>query len=341
MTQLIPAFSSGSTPFDVLDADDPSAEAFASAGWLEPLDDALEPHFWSDSPPSMIGATRTWNQIGGKTYRIYHNWELGYFWNRKDVLDALHLKVPTTWDELVMVGKAAAQKKHMWGFADAVSKPGLTFVYLAYIVAQAGGKLYEFDERTRRGFQFAHDLIYKHQIFPKAALTWTYDQLNAAYTGSRLLTMREWTFFWDVSKAQKQWYNLSKVHITLPPAGPGGAKTWAGGWGWTIPKFTKNKEAAKEFIRFITSRRNAPRLARASSFFVTSRHSVMDVLGNQGITRYMKLYTDKGAVTPRPHTKQAAKAETIIDDIGQAYLTNQIDLNTAMQQGKQRVTALR
>jgi hypothetical protein len=55
----------------------------------------------------------------------------------------------------------------------------------------------------------------------------------------------------------------------------------------------------------------------------------------------MKLYTEKGAVTPRPYTQQSAKAETVVDDVGQGYLTNQMDLDTAMQQGKQRIAALR
>jgi len=215
------------------------------------------------------------------------------------------------------------------------------FVYMAYLTAQAGGNLYQFDEATARAFQFAHDLIYQHEVFPRDALTWTYDQLNSAYMGDKLLTMREWTFFWDVSQGQKEWYKPEKVHIVLPPAGPGGSKTWAGGWGWAIPKFTRNMEAAKTFFKWITSKENAPRLAKASAFFVTSRNSVMSVMGNEGILRYMKLYTEQNAVAPRPYTKQSIKAETVVDDVAQAYLTNQIDLKTAMEQGKQRLATLR
>jgi hypothetical protein len=66
----------------------------------------------------------------------------------------------------------------------------------------------------------------------------------------------------------------------------------------------------------------------------------MSELGGEGITQYMKLYTDRGVVTPRPYHKQSAKAESIIDEIGQAYLTNQIDLDQAMAQGRQSIAAL-
>ena len=128
MTQLIPALSSGTTPFDVDDVDDPASEAFIAAVWLEPLDEALKPNFWNDFPPSMLDATKTWNQSGGETFRIYHNRELGYFWYRKDILDDLGLSVPQTWDDLVNVGKEARARKQMWGFADAAAKPVLTFV---------------------------------------------------------------------------------------------------------------------------------------------------------------------------------------------------------------------
>jgi multiple sugar transport system substrate-binding protein len=341
MTKLIPAFSSGTTPYDVVDVGDPDGEAFIRGGWLESLDSVLSADFWDDFSPSMKESTATWSQVDGKTYRIYHNWELGYFWNRKDILGGLNLEIPTTWDELVEVGTKAKQREQMFGFADAASKPGLMFVYLAYLTAQAGGNLYEFDEGTRNAFKFAHDLIYEHEIFPKEALTWSYDQLNASYTGDKLLTMREWTFFWDVAAGQKQWYKPEKANVSLPPAGPGGAKTWAGGWGWSVPKFTEKKEAALEFIKFISSKENAPRLAKANSFFATARNSVLQELGNEGILQYMKLYTEKGAVTPRPYTQQSAKAETVVDDVGQGYLTNQMDLDTAMQQGKQRIAALR
>ena len=36
----------------------------------------------------------------------------------------------------------------------------------------------------------------------------------------------------------------------------------------------------------------------------------------------------------------ASKAESVVDDIGQAYLTNQMDLDTAMTEGKKRINAL-
>jgi ABC-type glycerol-3-phosphate transport system substrate-binding protein len=339
LTQLVPAFNSGTTPYDVLDADDPSGAAFVAGNWFEPLDDALGDGFTADLTPGMAEAMKTWNTKDGKTYRIYHNWEIGYNWLRSDILAKQGLSAPKSWDELISVGTALKQKTGMYAFADAASKPGLTFVYLAYLTAQAGGDLYKFDDGTRRAFEFARQLI-DRQLFPKEALTWTYDQLNSAYMGDKLLSMREWTFFDGVAKANTGWVKPEKVEIVAPPAGPGGAKTWAGGWGYAVPKAGKKKAQAKEFVKFMTSNDVAVRLAEASSFFVTARTSVLGKLGGAGITKAMKEYSEAGYVSPRPFHPQAARAETVIDDIGQAYLTGQLSLDAAMAEGAKRIAAL-
>ncbi|HEY1617443.1 MAG TPA: extracellular solute-binding protein [Streptosporangiaceae bacterium] len=340
LTQVIPAFNSGTSPYDVMDTDDPSTGALVGAGWLSPLDSALNQTFWNDLTPGMTSASKTWNSKDGKTYRVYHNWDMGYYWLRGDLLTAHHLTAPTTWDELVSTGTELKAKTGMYAFADAASKPGLTFVYLAYLAAQAGGQLYQFDDGTAQAFQFAHDLIYKHQIFPKDAITWTYDQLNSSYLTNKVMSMREWTFFWDTATADKSWYKPAKIDITAPPAGPGGHKTWAGGWGMAVPKASKNQEAALKFVKYMSSPDVAVRLAQANSFFVTARKSVLAKLGSTGIVADMKTYSDSGYVTPRPFHPQAARAESTIDDIGQAYLTNQLSLSQAMSQGKQRIAAL-
>jgi ABC-type glycerol-3-phosphate transport system substrate-binding protein len=288
----------------------------------------------------MTAAAKTWNQKGGKTFRVHHNWDMGYYWQRGDLLAQHHLTTPASWAELVSTGQELKAKTGMYAFADAASKPGLTFVYLAYLTAQAGGQLYQFDDGTAQAFQFAHDLIYKHGLFPKDAITWTYDQLNSSYMTNKLMSMREWTFFWDTASANKSWYAADKIDIVAPPAGPGGAKTWAGGWGMSVPKASKNQESALKFVQYMSTPDVAVRVAQANSFFVTARKSVLDKLGSTGIVAHMKQYSDAGYVTPRPFHPQAAQAESLIDDIGQSFLTNQLSLTAAMAQGKQRLQAL-
>ena len=45
-------------------------------------------------------------------------------------------------------------KDPVWGTTEGMKKPGLTFVYLAYLAAQAGGDIFKFDEGTAKAFQY-------------------------------------------------------------------------------------------------------------------------------------------------------------------------------------------
>ncbi len=339
LTQLVPAFNSGSTPYDVVDVDDPAGAALIAGGWLEPLDDALPADLAADLTPGMTEAMNTWNVKDGKTLRVYHNWDVGYYWVREDVLAAHDLVVPTSWDELVSIGTTIKRETGMYAMADAASKPGLTFVYLAYLTAQAGGDLYRFDDGTRQAFEFAKELI-DRELAPRDMLTWTYDQLNAAYLQDQLLSMRQWPFFDGVAAGNSDWYAPEKVRIAPPPAGSGGAKTWAGGWGYAIPTASKKKEQAKKFINFMTSTEVAVRLAQATSFFVTARTSVMEAMADSPLIAALQEYADGNHIAPRPYHPQAARAETVIDDVGQAYLSGQLDLDAALAEGAERIADL-
>jgi len=338
LTQLVPAFTSGTTPYDVIDADDPAVAALIAGGWLEPLGDEVTADYLADLSEGMLDSHEQWNVVDGESYRLYHNYELGYYWVNQETLDAYGVPVPTTWEELESAGETLKQQG-VYVFADAAAKPGLTFVYLAYLAAQAGGDIYAADEGTRTAFEFAKSLI-DNGYFPEEAVTWNYDQSNAAYMEDTVATMRQWTFFDGVAQANTAWFTPEKAVIADPPAGPAGSKTWAGGWGMAVPAAGEHKEEAKQFVAWMNTPEIATRLAEASSFFITSRTSVLDALGGEGIVAALKHYSDSGFVVPRPFHPKAAQAEAIVDDIGQSYLTGQITIDEAMDRLKTEIAAL-
>ena len=173
---------------------------------------------------------------------------------------------------MVEVGKEIADPANdIWATTDGLAKPGLLYVYLAYLATQAGGDIFAFDEPTATAFQFLYDMIHTHQIFPETALNQDYNAQNELYMADRVAFMRQWPFFQGVAEGNTDWFAPEKVKIELPPAGPAGSKSWVGGWGWTIPVAAPNKEGAKELIKFITSPENAPILARGQSWFVMPR----------------------------------------------------------------------
>jgi multiple sugar transport system substrate-binding protein len=334
VAQLTPQFAAGSTPFDVMSSSDEAAPTFIRAGWMDPLNDIIPAGFWDDWDQSVRDYVAVWSTLEDQVYRIPTGWSVGYFWTRKDLLTEWGLKAPETWDDIRTIGEAA-KGNGMYAFADAGSKPSLAFVYAAYVVAQAGGNIFDFDAGTQEAFAFARELVDK-EYYPRAAANWTYDQLNAAYMGDQLVTMREWDFFNDVARANTAWFAEDKVTIELPPGGPNGKRaTWAGAWGWMIPKFSENKDAAKEWIKYITAPEQAGRLGEVMADFITPRTSVFDHLGDTGFVANLKAYSEAGVITPRPFHPQVAEAQAIIDTYFNGLLAGEYDVDQAIEGAKE------
>jgi ABC-type glycerol-3-phosphate transport system substrate-binding protein len=341
MTKYAPAFQSGTSPVDVVSMDDVSGPAFSRAGWLLPLDDVIPAETWADFPESFLPPVDKdpFHSFGGKRYRVPHEFAVGYFWYRKDWFDEKKVAVPKTWDEFVRLGKEFT-KDPVWGTTEGMKKPALTFVYMAYLAAQAGSNVFNFDDGVAKAFQFCYDMIHTHKIMSAEVLNQDYTQQNDLYMKDRVAMMRQWPYFYSVARENKEWYKEGRAEIVLPPAGPGGAKSWWGGWGFSVPKFAPNLEEAKSLIAWVTNNKNAPILAKGQSWFVMPRKSILDVMGNEGLPVYMKMYSEAGALVPRPYHPKQSDAEVVVDDVGQLFLTKQLSLADAMKTGKERIAAL-
>jgi ABC-type glycerol-3-phosphate transport system substrate-binding protein len=341
VTKYAPAFQSGTSPVDVLSVDEVSGPAFARAGWMAPLDDVIPAATWADFPTSMLPPVDQdpFHSYNGKRYRVPHEFAVGYFWYRKDWFDENKTKVPTTWDEFVQVGKEYT-KGQVMGTTEGMKKPGLTFVYLAYLAAQTGGDVFAFDDKTAQAFQFAYDLIYTHKIMSDTVLNQDYTQQNDLYMKDRVAMMRQWPYFWGVLTGNTAWWKDGKAAIALPPAGPAGSKTWYGGWGWGLPAKAPNMPEAQSLIAWVSNNQNAPILAKGQSWFIMPRKSILDAMPDDQFVKWMNSYIEANILTKRPYNVRQADCETAVDDVGQLYLTKQMSLADAMKTGQQRIAAL-
>ncbi len=339
IAQFAPGFAADTSPVDVISDDDASGPAFYRSGWMEPLDDIIPAETWADFPRLFDPQIEVLHAYQGRRYRVPHEFSIGYFWYRKDWFDQRGLHAPQTWEEFVTIGQAFNHDR-VSGTIEALTKPGLVFVFLAYLAAQTGGSIFNFDEATAAAFQFAYDLIYKHRILPETAFTLDYTGQNQAYMTDGAAMMRQWPYFFSVARDNTVWYADGKAEIALPPAGPVGSKSWWGGWGFSVPKSAPNKEQALDLLRWITSIDNAPLLAQGQSWFVTPRKSILAALGDTGLVPAMKMYIENNVPTARPFHEKQAQAQTIVDDVGLAFLTRQMSLSAALSQGADRMKAL-
>jgi ABC-type glycerol-3-phosphate transport system substrate-binding protein len=344
ITQMAAGAQARNSPYDVIDFEDELAITASRAGWMMTLDDLLPTDFWDDFSPGMMAMMDVWSRYNGETFRIHHNFEACYWWYRKDWFDERGVAVPTTWEEVAALGaEFTDDSTGVWATEEGMTSGGFLNVYLAWITLQAGGNQFDAGEEFRTGLQYIYDLMNTHNCLNPASLQKDYDQQNADYLADRVAFMRQWPFFYSVSRGAADWYEEGKAEIALPPVGPGGAanSTYAAGWGWGIPAHTQRPEEAGQLLSFLVDKDNAVAMAEFDVWYLSARNSVLDAVGeNEGIPAALKMYSDAGVIGTRPFNEKFVEALSIVEDAASAYLTDQISLDDAIAQASSGMESL-
>jgi len=343
LTQMTSAIYAGTSPYDILNFEDEIALPFSRIGWLLPLDEIIPKDFWDDLTKPMFEMMRIWSQSKGETFRIANNFEPCYWWYRQDWFDEKGINIPQTWDEVKEMGKVFTDKKRgVWASEEGLIKRAFLNVYLAWITKQAGGNHFDIDETFETALQYIYDLMYKHDVLSPTCLQKNYDQQNGDYMGDRVAFMRQWPFFYDVTMQNKSWFSKEKVVCGFPPIGPAGEKnsTYAASWGLGIPKTAQNIEGAKKLLEFLIRKDIAPKLVDYSTWFLSARKSVLEKAGKSGSGKLLKMYIDADVIATRPYHLKYAEAVSIVEDVSSAFLSNQINLSTALKRAKEKLAQL-
>ena len=99
-------------------------------------------------------------------------------------------------------------------------------------------------------------------------------------------------------------------------------------------------EILKLFDEGLTTKEIAAKLVRYSSWFLNARYSVLKEAGDSGPARYLKLYTDAGIITTRPHHPKFMEALAIVENAVSAFLSNQIKFGKTIQLIKDQIELL-
>ncbi len=346
LTRLTGAVQAGTSPYDVIDFEDELTTSFSQAGYVVGLDDLLPSDFWDDFSPDMVAYSKVWSTYKDETFRVIHNWEMPYWWYRKDWFDEKGVAVPTTWDEVKGLGKVFTDEdKGVWATEDGLIKGAFLNVYLAWVTLQAGGNPFDVGPEYKLALEYIYDLMYTSKALNPASLQKDYNQQNGDYLADKVAFMRQWPFLGDVarSKDNEKWFSEDKVAVALPPVGPGGkaGSTYAAGWGFGIIKTSPNLEEAKELLKFLVSKEVAAEAVKVGFWFLNARKSVLAAAPKDSwLVKQLKTYTDAGVIGVRPYHPRFVEALTILEDTASAYLTNQMSLDESMKQAQTQLAAL-
>lgn len=280
--------------------------------------------------------------VGGRVVAVPWFTDAGLLYYRKDLLEKYGYKnPPETWDELVEMAQKISKAEGIEGFVwQGARYEGLVCDFTEYVwsfgsdVLDENGNVIINNPKAVAALQFMIDLIYKYKISPEGVTTYMEEDARRIFQAGNAVFMRNWPYAWSLANSDDSPIK-GKVGVVPLPKGPGPDGKHAatlGGWNLGINIFSssKEKEAAKKLIKFLTSHEqqlykavnagqnptrkdvyNEPKLKEVNPFMV----ELFDVFIN---------------ALPRPRTANYAEVSDVIQRYVHAALTKQLTAEEAI-----------
>jgi multiple sugar transport system substrate-binding protein len=252
--QLTDELGAGSGHFDVLNMDLVWTAEFAARGWIAALDETRFPT--GDLLPAVVRAAR-WS---GRLHAVPYVANAPLLFYRTDVLRAAGEGVPRSWAELSRLAARLAPEHRMAGYAGQFFPyEGLTVNALEAIRSAGGRLLEQSGGRTRvvvdspaarTGLEFLAGGL-KDGWIPKEALGYQEQDSADAFTGGRLLFLRNWPNVYQQAAAKDSAVAGKFGVARLPgPHGPGAGVL--GGSCLAVNRRSARQRTARRLIAHLT-----------------------------------------------------------------------------------------
>ena len=254
--------SVGGSTYDVVELDNSWVEKFVANGWVEPLN---EYEGCDEMMEGLLpGLVNTFSDADGNFYGVTWNNDTRFFmYNAKMLSDAGISEPPKTWDEMVEDCKIL-KEKGICEYGLIMSHQGLASVNeLTYTIYSFGGEIFDDegnmvvqdDPNSIEALQFAVDILADGTVNPTSISCEYEAAANVFYAGEAAFYLQAYPSMYATSndesvssivgQAEVAPYTITNseetnVCLTLPEA-------------MAIPTTSKNKEAAWEYIRYMSS----------------------------------------------------------------------------------------
>jgi len=232
---------------------------FARAGWAL----ALDPYFSADVRkqyfPGLIEACT----FQGKFTALPWFVDSGMLYYRTDLLQGAGAKVPETWDEMTQTAEAIQKSgKAQFGYLWQGKQAEVLVCDAVEVIASNNGAILAADGKSARvndehavgAIQFLYDTINKSKISPSDVLSWDEEPSRMPFTGGKAAFLRNWSYVWGISQDPSASSVVGKVGVAPLPHFPGGhSAACLGGYQYGVNAASKNRDAAIEFVTWMSS----------------------------------------------------------------------------------------
>lgn len=268
-----------SADVDVIALDVIWVSEFTRAGWVLPLDELLTPADRRDFFEGTLEAV----SYGGTVHAIPWFVGAGVLFYRKDLLDDHGFQPPETWAQLARIARAiTTDQERLYGFVwQGKQYEGLVCNALEYIWSN-GGSVFDDGKATidrpenLEALKFMHSLLQEHEVSPDFVLTLTEEPARRTFQSGRAVFMRNWPYAWRLLQSEGSAVR-DKVGVTVLPSFEGHEpRGTLGGWHLGVNRFSQHPEAAKTFVRFMTSVEAQKHLAMRAEYHPARRSLYRD-----------------------------------------------------------------
>lgn len=334
--------ASGDTSLDVFFCDDIQASMYGAAGWLEPLDDTMKENDidLSDWPQTLLTDVSSWD---GALYRIPWQTDIEIFMYRTDFFTEAGLEAPKDWDGIVAAGKALTEGDTRYGIAIQAANTGALTNEIQHWTNQAGGSIIDLaSDGSKQALQFYKDLFTTYGIAPASSPQDEGSTIMQGFLDNRYAMFWSWDAYLGSFRADPEFWK-DQVDAFIPtPSGPANNQTTIGCWGWAIPSGSTKKDLAKQFVAYASTVEGmrtlmlAPRSPARQSLWKDAEF----VAAAPQLAIYAGLGEQADAFKARPITPNFQQIDDAARTNVHAFLTDQVDLDTAVKNAMDKITPL-
>ena len=290
---LVSDFRAGSASVDVIAGDVIWGAEFAQNGWIEDLSGRMYSDYEPQVPDAFLDAPLSTVSYQNSLWGVPWFTDVGVLYYRRDLLEDAGLgNAPSTWDGLKdIANQVMEQSGTQYGFVfQGGEYEGGVVNGLEYIW-NAGGSVLEGNISTSapgtpvdlssnfvsidnpaaiQGLNTERSTI-SDNISPQEVTEFTETDSNEAFMAGNAVFQRGWPYMYATFGADDSQINQDQVGVAPLPTQEEGQQSWSclGGWNMYMNAGSQNKDAAWEFIQFMTAPEQQEFRATEGSFLPT------------------------------------------------------------------------
>ena len=288
---------------------------FAGAGWALDLDQYFPVAGRSDYYPGLIAACTYNDKLTALPWFV----DSGMLYYRTDLIGD---KAPETWEEMVKTGSDLQKAgKAKFGYLWQGKQAEVLVCDTVEVIGSNGGAILGPDGRTGtlnsdkavEAIRFLYDTINTTKLSPSDVLSWDEEPSRAPFTGGDAAFLRNWSYVYGIAQDPKGSSVVGKVAVApLPHFSGGKSAACLGGYQYGINASTKNREAAVDFLTWMSSPETQLHFARQLGIAPTRPAVYADATLAKEQPFMVSLKDVFTGATPRPVTPKYAQVTLAI-----------------------------